>query len=381
MVRQLLLSFVLVAGTLALWVIYVPSALPLLDRVGVLGVLGVTPPSPEQAGGGRRSRGAASVVVEEVEEGRIRDRVIAIGDGKALRTVTLRAKVTGQVVELGLADGDPVAAGAMLVRFDDEAERIAVERARLVLEDARDEAARVERLETSGAVTEVRRREANLALRTAELELRQAEFDLAERMVRAPFAGRAGVLDIAVGDRVSSGDSLVTLTDRSQILIDFHVPARVVDRVAPGMPLAARPLALPELELTGAVHAVDNIVDSSSRTLRVQGRLDNSGDRLRGGMAFEVALSFPGETLPRVDPLAVQWSSAGAYVWVVRDGKAARVPVTIRQRNADAVLVEAALAPGDKVVTEGVQSLREGAEVSIVEPRAALPDAAKAQTL
>lgn len=53
-------------------------------------------------------------------------------------------------------------------------------------------------------------------------------------------------------------------------------------------------------------------------------------------------------------------------------GKANRVPVTIRQRNADAVLVEADLAPGDRVVTEGVQSLRPGSDVRIVEPQAAL---------
>jgi len=374
MARQYVLSVVLLAGTLAFWIAYVPSALPALDRIGVLDVLGIAAPGAdaEGDGGGFDGGGPATVVVAKVAPGKIRDRVIAIGDGKALRTVTVRAKVTGQIVELGIADGEAVEAGEMLVRLDDEAERIARERARIVLEDARDEALRVQRLENTGAVTEVRRREADLALRTAELELRQAEFDLAERSVDAPFAGAAGVLDIAVGDRVSSGDTLVTLTDRSSILIDFHVPERVVGRVAPGIPLIARPLGLPDLELAGEVYAVDNIVDSTSRTLRVQGRLDNTGDRLRGGMAFEVELGFPGEALPQVDPLAVQWSSDGAYVWAVREGRAERIPVTIRQRNADTVLVDADLDPGDQVVTEGVQTLRPGAAVRIVEPQAAM---------
>ncbi|TCP61689.1 RND family efflux transporter MFP subunit [Rhodovulum bhavnagarense] len=371
MIRQLVLSAAIIAATLGLWIVYVPSALPVLDRIGALGVLGIDPPVPETAAGGRRNVGGpATVVAAEVEAGKIRDRVIAIGDAKALRTVTVRTKVAGQIVELGIQDGDYVDAGDRLVRLDDEAERIAVERARLVLEDARDEALRVKRLETTGAVTEVRRREADLALRTAELELRQAEFDLAERIVRAPFAGSVGVLDIAVGDRVSGGDSVATLTDNSQILIDFRVPERVVGQVSPGLALIARPLGLVDLELAGEVHAVDNVVDSTSRTLRVQGRVENAGDMLRGGMAFEVELGFPGETLPKVDPLAVQWSSEGAYVWVVRDGKAARVAVTIRQRNADAVLVESELVPGDRVVTEGVQALREGTELRIVEPQA-----------
>ncbi|RYH11297.1 efflux RND transporter periplasmic adaptor subunit [Tropicimonas sp. IMCC6043] len=374
MFRQILLSALLIAGTLALWIAYVPAAMPILDRLGVLSVLGLEAPEGRADGGGRSfgRGGPALVVVKPAELGKIRDSVVAIGDGRALHTVTVRAKVTGQIVELGFEDGGRVEQGDMLVRLDDEAERIALERASLVLEDARDEAERVTQLETTGAVTVTRRREADLALRTAELELRQAEFDFAERVIRAPISGWLGVIDISVGDRVSSGDSLVTLTDRSKILIDFHLPERVVGRVTPGMPLLARPLALPGLELSGEIHAVDNIVDSASRTLRVQGRLDNEGDRLRGGMAFEVELGFAGETLPKVDPLAVQWSNDGAYVWVVREGKAGRVPVQIRQRNVDGVLVGAELSPGDQVVTEGVQSLRPGAEVEIVEPQAAL---------
>jgi multidrug efflux pump subunit AcrA (membrane-fusion protein) len=105
----------------------------------------------------------------------------------------------------------------------------------------------------------------------------------------------------------------------------------------------------------------------------VQGRLDNADDRLRAGQAFGVALNFPGEPLPAVDPLAIQWSGEGSFVWIARDGAAVRVPVAIRQRNSDSVLVEGALAPGDLVIVEGVQALRPGAPVDIVTGAAAPP--------
>jgi RND family efflux transporter MFP subunit len=120
-------------------------------------------------------------------------------------------------------------------------------------------------------------------------------------------------------------------------------------------------------------------VDRASRTLRVQGRLDNADDGLRAGQAFSVALSFPGETLPSVDPLAIQWSGDGSFVWLARDGVAERVPVTIRQRTNSAVLVEGALEPGDAVITEGVQTLRPGAEVRVVNGPAAGAEAVAAQ--
>jgi RND family efflux transporter MFP subunit len=377
---QFVLSIGVVAVTLFLWLTYVPAAASFLDRVGVAGLLGVEVQSAEASEGGGRfgSRGPAQVVVAEVGEGTVDDRVEAVGDGRALRTATLRADVGGEVVEVPLETGGYVDEGKTILRLDDEAQRIALERARLVREDAADEVARLSRLQDTGSVTEVRLREARLALRTAELGLREAEYELTQRTIRAPFSGWVGLLDVAVGDRLSPQDTVATITDRSEILIDFRVPERVVGQVEVGTPIDARPLGLPDMALAGEIHAIDNIVDASSRTLRVQGRLDNEGDRLRAGMSFAVTLRFPGEALPVVDPLAVQWSSEGSFVWAVRDGSAARVPVVIRQRDADRVLVEADLAPGEPVVIEGVQTLRPGADVAVArraEARAESPSA------
>jgi RND family efflux transporter MFP subunit len=117
--------------------------------------------------------------------------------------------------------------------------------------------------------------------------------------------------------------------------------------------------------LEGRIVAVDNRVDEASRTLRVQAVIANAEDRLRAGMAFAIMLTFTGAEYPAVDPLAIQWGAEGAFVWVVREAKALRVPIRILQRNARSVLIEAEFAPGDMVVTEGVQALRPGADVAV----------------
>ena len=174
-----------------------------------------------------------------------------------------------------------------------------------------------------------------------------------------------------MGDRITAQQALVTITDRSEIVIDFRVPERVIGKMSVGMPFLASPLGLRDVTLTGDITAIDTIVDRASRTLRVQGRVNNDNDQLLAGMAFSVSLSFPGATLLAADPLAVQWSSEGAFVWVVRDDKAARVPVIIRQRNSDQVLIEGDLKPGELVVIEGVQSLRPGTDVSVKSKAAA----------
>ncbi|MNV93600.1 Multidrug resistance protein MdtA precursor [compost metagenome] len=97
----------------------------------------------------------------------------------------------------------------------------------------------------------------------------------------------------------------------------------------------------------------------------MRARLENPDDTLRAGMSFAVTMAFDGDIYPTVDPLAIQWSSEGSYVWRVSADKSERVPVKIIQRNPDKVLVDAALAKGDEVVTEGVQRLRDGGDVRI----------------
>ena len=118
---------------------------------------------------------------------------------------------------------------------------------------------------------------------------------------------------------------------------------------------------------TGKIQAVDNRIEQESRTLRVRARISNPEDVLRAGMSFQVNMRFEGDFYPSVDPLAIQWSADGSYIWKLKGDTVERVPVHIVQRNPDKVLVKAALAEGDAVVTEGVQTLRPGGAVRTAE--------------
>lgn len=368
--KQLLAGLVLCLGAVAIWAVYVPAAAPYLERAGVYAILGLDAPEPPQAARGRGfGGGPVRVIASAAETGQVNARIAAIGDGRAVRSVTVRSETTGLIRDIAVQPGAYIEAGALVAQLDDAADRIALERARLVLADAAGNLARLEQLRGSGAVSSVQLREAELARRTAELGVQQAQFDLDQRRIVAPISGWAGLLALDPGDRVSAQDAITVIADRSSIQIDFRVPERFIGNLAIGMPLDITALARPDDVLQGAIVALDNVVDRASRTLRVQGQVENADDQLRAGQAFSVALSFPGETLPAVDPLAIQWSSDGSFVWVARDGVAERVAVRIIQRNSDSVLVEGQVAAGDLVIIEGVQSLRPGSELEI------LPDA------
>lgn len=369
LIRQAIVALAVLAGAVALWIAYVPEAQPWLARLGVYDALGIVAPDSTGSGAAnsfRRPGGPIAVVAKPVVDAMADDRASAIGNGRALRSVVVTPQVSGRIVSVDFTSGARVRAGQVLAQLDDAAQKIALDKARLVLADAQDKEARLEKLAASGTASDTQIRDARLAVRTAELAVRQAEFDLSLRQITAPIDGWIGLRSAEVGDQVTTSTALAQIDDRSSLLVDFRIPERYVTRIRPGETVQAAPLAQPDRALSGVVKALDNRVDEASRTILVEAEFPNSGDSLRPGMAFSIALRFEGESYPAVAPLAIQWSSEGSYVWAVRDGKAARLPARIVQRSADQVLVAADLKPGDMVITEGVQMLRPGADVAVL---------------
>ena len=108
------------------------------------------------------------------------------------------------------------------------------------------------------------------------------------------------------------------------------------------------------------------IAEGNTEEAKRQAKLANERHNMRGGMSFSIVMRFPGEAFPAVNPLAIQWSADGSFVWVPEDGKAKKVMARIVQRNSDGVLVDAELAAGQPVITEGVLQLQEGMQVRVL---------------
>lgn len=296
----------------------------------------------------------------------VNDRLSAIGSGEAIHTVTVTPYVAGYLDEILVESGDEVRQGQVIGRLDNEEQRIAADQARLARDRARDKLTRYEGLRASSAVSNVEIQDAEAELQAAELALQSAELALRRRDIVAASDGVIGIIPINAGDYVTTTTQITRIDDRSEILVDFWVPERFTTAIRVGDPVSATVIVRPGEVFSGAVQALDNRVDAASRTLHVRAKFENPNDVLRAGMSFQVSMRFPGDRMPSVDPLAVQWSAEGSFVWKVNNGKAERIPISIVQRNPDKVLVNAQLAEGDTVVTEGMQRLRAGGEVEIV---------------
>jgi len=378
--KQLLISLVVVAVALCLWVFLVPSAGQTLAKMGVpqpivaaLQPQGAGGDGAAAPGGGERSaqgqgRGqggggrATMVVTADVATGTVNDRLNAIGSGEAIQSVVVMPQASGTIDEILVKAGDKVTKGQVLARLDDDEQVIARDRAQVALRSATERSASLSNLRS---VSRLDGLDAQIAEETAKLELSTAELNLRRREIVSPIDGVAGIVPVNVGDNVTTQTSIVTIDDRSSLLVDFWAPERFATAISAGHAVEATSIARPGQVFSGVVHSIDNRVDPASRTLRIRASVDNPDDTLRAGMAFSVSMRFPGDTFPAVDPLAVQWDAEGSYVWQVVDGKSVKTRVRIIQRNPDVVLVDADLRTGDAVVVEGLQRVREGADVRL----------------
>lgn len=375
--KQLLIGLGVISAGVLLWGRFAPGANGVLTAAGLPAplVAAIAPASAEKAdggnqGGGRRGGfggGPTLVATKPVAMATVNDRLNAIGDGEAIRTVTVTPYATGNLTEVLVESGTRVEQGAVIARLDSDEQKIAADQARVTVEAAQQKLKRLENLRSSTSTADLQ--DAQTALKAAELALRNAELTLRRRDITAPYGGVVGIISVNPGDYVTTSTAIARIDDRSEILVDYWVPERFVVSVKVGGEVSATAVARPGETFTGTVQAIDNRIDQESRTLRVRARIANPDDVLRAGMSFQVTMRFAGDLYPSVDPLSLQWSADGSYIWRVKGDKVERVPVHIVQRNPDKVLVKAGLAEGDAVVVEGVQTLRQGGAVRTAEER------------
>lgn len=386
MFKQLLIALVVLVLGLAVCVFFVPGSAEALGRIGITLPTGTSGDAQTAApgqggpqaggqrpgnggfgGGGRGSNRTMVVVTAPVASARINDTLNAIGVGAAFRSVSVIAGSGGTLVDFSVAPGDKVKAGDVIAHLDAQTETIALDRARLSVTDAESAFSRATELAKSNAVTTVQFNTAQSALENARLELKSAELALARRTIATPIAGAVGLFQVTQGNYVGAQAVVTTIEDNSDIRVSFWVPERYASAIATGMDVTAEAVALPGRVFAGKVSAVDNRVDTTSRTLAVEASIPNADGAIRAGMSFAVSMRFPGQDFASVDPLSIQWSGEGAYVWKYQDGKVEKAMVRIIQRNSDGVLVDGDVEAGDAVVVQGVQQLTAGASVRLLD--------------
>lgn len=340
---------------------------------------GSAPSAPAQGGGGpgggRGGGGPTSVVAVAAEMHTFTDGLQAIGTAQARESIVLTPKVADTIRRLRFESGDRVRAGQVLVEMSSVEQAADMAEARAANQAAQEDLRRTQELFNRGFASQARLDTVQAAADAAAARLNAGGSRIADRTIRAPFAGVVGLRLASPGQYVRPGDQIGTLDDTSEIKLDFTVTETQIARIVQGVNLIARTAAYPDRTFTGTIANVDSRVDPATRTVRVRAMLPNEDGTLRPGMLMTVDVqSNPREALA-IPEIAILDQIDGAYVYrvVAREGGQSVELARIRagQRASGMAEVLEGLSAGDQVITEGVQSLRPGQPVQLAPPQPA----------
>ena len=288
-------------------------------------------------------------------------RVEAAGSLAAYDGVMMRPEIAGRVKAILFTEGQKVEQGQPLVQMDDSIYKAQLEQAEAEFALASRNNGRAKALVGRGAGTVQSSDTASAALRQASAAVSLAQANLDKALIRAPFAGVVGIRQINVGDFISAGRDMFSLQDSSQMKVDFSVPETALAQLAVGQKVEVRATSYPDKVFTGAVTAIDPLVDPNTRSVAVRGVVKNEDHLLRGGQFAAVTLITAEQADTPYVPASAIWPvGQESFVFKVTDGKALRTKVEIAQRESNRVAIASGIAVGDIIVTAGQLKIANG---------------------
>ncbi|MFO1315951.1 MAG: efflux RND transporter periplasmic adaptor subunit [Burkholderiales bacterium] len=314
------------------------------------------------------------------------------GTMQPVRQATVKAKVSGDVRQITVREGDAVTAGQVLVRVD-----TADLDARLIerqgqLESAKAQLALAEKtLATNQTLlrqnfisqnafdnAESSRNVSRGSVMSAEAQVRLAQNALKDAVATAPLTGIVAKRHVQPGEKVAFDTPLVTVVDLADIELQALVPAVDIPELKPGMEVDLTVDGFGERRFTGRIERINPATEPGTRAIHVFVGIPNPDRALRGGMfatgRVALAAGAPVRSLPAA---AVRSEGGQTFVWAIEDGKLAKRMVVTGRRDEETgrIEIKTALPPALKVLAARFENLKEGAPALVKAQDGAPPKA------
>jgi RND family efflux transporter MFP subunit len=307
------------------------------------------------------------------------------GAVQPLNQATVKAKVSGDVRQIAVREGESVRAGQVLARIDTaDLESRLVERVG-ALESAKAQLAMAEKTNASNQ-TLLRQNfisqnaydnsvsSLNVAkgtVKSAEAQVQIAQNALRDAVVISPLAGVVAKRHVQPGEKVAFDSPLVTVVDLKAMELQAAVPSVDVPELAIGREVDLTIEGFGERRFSGRIERINPAAEAGTRAILVYVGIPNSDGSLRGGMfatgRIALAADAPVPTLPQA---AVRSEAGQSYVWTIEGGKLTRRIVIVGRRDDSAGIVEVktALPAGAKVLAARFDNLKDGAPAIVRAP-------------
>ncbi|ROQ53490.1 efflux RND transporter periplasmic adaptor subunit [Pseudomonas putida] len=295
----------------------------------------------------------------------------AAGELEAANQVQVAAETTGRITRIAFESGQRVKAGQLLVQLNDAPEQADRVRLSAQLRNARTLHQRIGKLRTANVTTQEQLDNATAAVQMAEGELQQVDARIAQKAIRAPFAGKLGIRRVHQGQYLNAGDAVASLVDATQLRVNFSLAEHAAPGLQVGQTATLAVDALPQKAFAARINAIDPMV-GKARAVWVQATLANPDGQLQAGMYASVQLAAAQPTrVMAVPETAITYTAYGQTVFIAthdpeRGLSVHRVQVTTGERWKGQVEVTSGLKAGDRVVVSGQLKLSDGMQVEQV---------------
>ncbi len=299
-----------------------------------------------------------------------------IGSLAAIHQVTVTPEVGGRVAEIVFTAGATVSAGEKLVQLNDAPDRgdLAAYEAQLRMNEI--SLARSKELARHSFASQETVDRNQMQYDQVQGQIAKTEAVIAQKLVRAPFAGRLGTRQIEVGQYLTPGAPIVTLTDLSQLYVNFTLPSQMRSQIKIGQSVNVSADAYRGRVFVATITTIEPQIRADTRTMSVQATMGNPDELLLPGMFVDASVVLPEEPDRVVLPeTAVDYTLYGDSVFVIReDGKdgaghpilkAFRTSVKTGARWDNKVAILSGLKPGEQVVAAGQIKVQSGAQVVV----------------
>jgi membrane fusion protein (multidrug efflux system) len=296
----------------------------------------------------------------------------AVGTFVATQGIIVSAQLDGAVTQIAFEPGASVVAGQLLVQQDVSAETAQLESAEAAATLASLALERAKQLRSEGSNAPSDLDAATAGFQQTRAAVAAIRSTIEKKTLRAPFAGRAGIRQVNLGQFLRSGAAVVSLQALDPVFFNFTLPQQNAARIHVGQPVNVTVDAYPGELFAGTISATNPNVDEATRTLQVQATLENHAGRLQPGMFGSVDVQLPvAEKVVTVPLAAIVYNPYGNAVYLVENSKESGGPVARQQfvqtgaTRGDQVAILKGVEAGATVVTAGQLKLRNGASVVV----------------
>jgi multidrug efflux system membrane fusion protein len=335
---------------------------------------------------------SVSVAAAVARKGDLPIYLTGLGTVKALNTVTMRARVDGQLTKVAYSEGQTVKEGDLLVEIDPRPFQVQLEQAegqlardQALLDNAKSDLARYKQASMAVTQQQIDTAASTVAQFEGAVRVDQAQIDNAKLQldycrITAPISGTIGLRLVDQGNMVHASDAsgIAVITQMRPIAIEFTLPQDELPAVQAARAKGTLAAEVFDRELKhrlaiAELTAIDNQINISTGTILLKATYANEENALFSNQFVNVRLlvdSRRGAIL--VPSPAVQRSPQGAFVYLVTSESIAKMqPVTLGAIEGDTTQITEGLSEGDRVITDGVDKLRDGTKVAIREAGAA----------